>query len=438
MNGSAYGDCGKKIDSGNIPLIESIFDKEKEQGSYVPDTDLSSDKILERRNTARLLRLSVALSVLLLISGVVLLRFAKKAEDLKARYIVGENCPYTSVGEYIRNNCGSGVGGFLAFMFMPEPDASPTIINTSDNGTDTSTDNMTETEEETTTEITDTSNISTDRGTDDETTADPYYLDRSQVKEGEFAILPVDLCSDTVGTVTYQNLTSLSADAISLLKSFRPDHAVSGDVSVLIIHTNLYDSYSELGATAFDPLLGELARSEDSAKNTARIGDAFADALSEYGIRSIHCTFNRSDSKKDTSKTASEIIRAYLSRYPTIKYVVDIRRGCEINENGDILRPVTFTDNGATAQVRAIVGSNEYTKSIGQDFKRNLSLSLMLRDRVNAVCPIFMPPLLVGSSLNQDLALNSLTLEIGYAGNYLNEAIKASEICGKAFAEMIA
>lgn len=270
-----------------------------------------------------------------------------------------------------------------------------------------------------------------------------YDFDPSLVPEGEIPIRAADLSGDA-GSVTNKTALSLDVEALAaLLRNKMTENGSAPDATpseplVLILHTHTTESYSAVGAISFDGI-GELARSENAEEGVSAVGAALAEALNGAGVPTLHATIFH-DVTEDGTVTyagayerAAETIRAYRTLYPTIRYVIDVGRDVVFDESGNLVRAVTVANGEPAAQVMTVVGSGD-----GTGYEANLSLALLLTEALNADgAALCRAPVLEDAFLNQSLSVYGLTLEIGTAGNNLNEAKTAASLVGEALAKLI-
>lgn len=201
---------------------------------------------------------------------------------------------------------------------------------------------------------------------------------------------------------------------------------------VLVIHTHGTEAYSPSGADVYTN--ESTFRSEDQTENVVAVGRRICDTLESMGIRSIHCTemFDR-DSYVDSYKRSAEAVRVYLERYPSLKYVLDVHRDAIFRSDMSLIAPVTKDE---AAQVMLVCGTDE----MGADFphwEKNLSFALALQWAAKEEYPDLMRSInLRGASFNQQLAGRYLLVEVGSAGNTVEEAILAGERFARVFGEV--
>ena len=259
-----------------------------------------------------------------------------------------------------------------------------------------------------------------------------YEFDYSRVPSGETPIIPMDLSLLSYGSEYIHNSTGLDPDLRRLLAVElgygELEYLSSAAPTVLIIHTHGTEAYSKDGAISFKDDGGELARSTEKEKNVVSVGKALGEALKRRGINSVHCEIMHDyDGYRDAYTRAEETIRNYLKRYPTIQLVIDLHRDSIVRSSGELVRPITVVNGRASAQVMCVVGSN-WGGEENPRWEANLALALQFREYLNneyeGLCrPAYLKP----STYNQELAPFSMLIEIGAAGNSIEEAYAACD-----------
>ncbi len=273
-----------------------------------------------------------------------------------------------------------------------------------------------------------------------------YNFDYSLVPQGEIPIVPKDMSLISYGETYIYNDTTYSPKISALLNSTEAIPAFNflntavypaGDPVVLIVHTHGTEAYSEEGSISYSDN-GELARSDDITENVVAVGAVMAGVLNDNGIKTLHCTIMHDlESYKDSYSRSAATIREYLSRYPSIQYVIDVHRDSITTSSGALIRPVTLVDGCAAAQVMCVVGS-DFSGADHPDWQNNLAFALKLRSALNTkYTNICRPVYLRGSAYNQQYAPMSMLLEVGASGNSLSEAKEAGRLAALALADII-
>ena len=252
--------------------------------------------------------------------------------------------------------------------------------------------------------------------------------------DGATAIRSVDLSggelrNETAKTVDVAAVRGLFSQEERMLRADQP--------IVLILHTHAQESYRADDAPPYlTGTAGDSFYSDNAAQTVIAAGEALAEALNRGGIPAIHCTsmHGENGTLRGAYRSAADCIRAYLERYPSIEYVIDLHRDGILDSDGACLRTAS-ADGGA--QVMAVVG----TDGNGTDcpaWRSNLGLALQLFDRLNGKAPGSCRAVsLRNASYNQEFAAHSLLLEIGSAGNTVSEAVSAATRVGEVLADLI-
>ena len=199
---------------------------------------------------------------------------------------------------------------------------------------------------------------------------------------------------------------------------------------VLIVHSHASEAYTMPPGREYVP--SGTFRTADCSCNMVRVGDELAAALSAYGISVVHDrTLHDGQSYNDAYENSLASIRSYLAKYPSIVYVLDLHRDAVQDANGTQYKLVTAEDPSA-AQVSLIMG-------VAHDgWQDNLRLAIAVQEKLETQSPTLMRPItLLNYRYNQFAAPGSLLVEVGAAGNSLEEALQAARLFGRDFAETI-
>ena len=232
----------------------------------------------------------------------------------------------------------------------------------------------------------------------------------------------VDLSFSEKGDGYFYNYSKYDPDVESLLdmgfdggKSYYSEKPV-----VLILHTYIREGYFDLDPNSPADALG---------KSVISVGERIAYDLNSSGVPAIHCTVIHGEGGNGAYYDAAETIRYMLKIYPSIEYVIDLRRMDEIDEEGRILKTQSSLN---TAQIRLTVSSK------GSREQDNLALALSLRRELNlggkALC---MPIVYTDAALNAGLTPYYVRVDVGSSGNVINEALEAAKIFADAFADIL-
>ena len=197
---------------------------------------------------------------------------------------------------------------------------------------------------------------------------------------------------------------------------------------ILIIHTHGTEGYADCRNSEY--------RTEDTSRNVVRVGRELYEVLTSSGLSVIHCEemFDK-DSYIHAYSNSRQAVNEYLSKYPSIKYVIDLHRDAATDEEGNFLRPVTNVHSSPSALLMLVIGTDEAGAQHPR-WQNNLRTAAGIQQ---ALCTRF-PGLMRGinlrrASFNQQLCDGYFILEAGNCANTLDEALCAVKAFGEVFAD---
>ncbi len=244
-------------------------------------------------------------------------------------------------------------------------------------------------------------------------------------------VIPSSSGSYTVINGVYiKNASSHTLDAQVLGSGQFDAQLTENGPQVLILHSHGSEAYSMPAGQEYTP--SGTYRTTDTNYNVVRVGDEIASVLSTYGISVLHDrTLHDYPSYNDAYSNSYASVESYLSKYPSLAYVLDIHRDAIQDADGQQYKLVSSEDPNA-AQCCIVMGTSY------DAWQENVSLAISVQETLNAQSPTLMRPLTVrGYSYNQQLSTGSLLVEVGAAGNSLDEAIHGARLFAKGFAETI-
>jgi len=163
-----------------------------------------------------------------------------------------------------------------------------------------------------------------------------------------------------------------------------------------------------------------------------RVGDEIASVLSDYGISVLHDRTLYDDPLYEGAYGRSvEGIEGYLEKYPSLTFILDIHRDAVEDAQHRQYKLISLEDPNA-AQLSFIMGSNH------DGWQENLKLAVAVAEAVKADYPTVMRPItLRNSNYNQHKSLGSMLVEVGAAGNSLDEALNSARIFADGFARVL-
>jgi len=200
---------------------------------------------------------------------------------------------------------------------------------------------------------------------------------------------------------------------------------------ILILHTHSTEAYTPDGTDVYES--SDSYRTTDTNYSVVRVGRELAEALRAYGLNVLHDE-GLYDYPSYTSSyvRSGQAIEEYLEAYPGIVLVIDLHRDA-LGDGDTIYKVVADAEGTQAAQLMFVMGSDiNLEHPLWQD---NLALALTLQRTVSDRYPELMRPMnLCAYRYNQQLTTGSVLLEVGTAGNTLQEAITAVQLFADAVA----
>ena len=242
-------------------------------------------------------------------------------------------------------------------------------------------------------------------------------------------VIPTSPKSYTVaGNVYIKNGSDHTLDPAAFDGTFPAQPGDSSQPQVLILHTHGSEAYTMPAGEEYEA--SGSYRTMDTTKNMIRVGDEIAAVLSRYGLSVLHDR-QIHDTDYNSAYDKSYDSAAYLEKYPSISFVLDIHRDAISDADGNQYKLVTQEDPRA-AQLSIIMGSNY------DGWLSNLRLAVAVQSHLAHDHPTLMRPItLRWYGYNQSLSTGSLLVEVGAAGNSLDEAIYAARLFARGFAETL-
>ncbi len=205
---------------------------------------------------------------------------------------------------------------------------------------------------------------------------------------------------------------------------------------VLILHTHGSEAYTMPPGLEYEPT--SECRTTDCTCNVVRVGDELAGVLEAAGLTVVHDTtlhdYPEYSGAYDRSLTTA---KAYLEQYPSIQFILDVHRDAISDGNGGMYKVVSDVAGQNAAQLSFVVG----TDGGGLEhplWQENLKLAAAITQCLAEDYPTLMRPITVRNSrYNQHLTTRTLLVEVGAAGNSLDEALLSARLLGNALAEVI-
>jgi len=234
-----------------------------------------------------------------------------------------------------------------------------------------------------------------------------------------------------------KNLTHHSAADILAQAEKEPYFTITTGTApqVLIMHTHTTESYFPFTGDHYDTTYP--TRSTDNSCNMAAVGAVIAEKLTAAGIGVIHDTTQHDHPSYNGSYDRSAVtVQNYLTKYPTIRVVLDIHRDAIIS--GDTVTAPVVTENGRTAAQVMIISGCDNGKMNYPDYLKNLSFAAALQKQMESDHPGFTRPILFDyRKYNQHLTTGSLLIEVGSHGNTLEQALLSGAWIGDSLGTLL-
>lgn len=235
---------------------------------------------------------------------------------------------------------------------------------------------------------------------------------------------------EAAGGVTIRNRSSQGLEDVDLDSGAFAVACPREGPQILIVHTHGSEAYTMPEGQGY--VSTGSYRTAENDKNVIRIGDEIAAVLSAYGLSVLHDRTRHDDPAYNGAYTRSAAsVRAYREKYPGITYILDVHRDAVQDAEGRQYKLVSAEDPRA-AQVCFIMGVNH------EGWEENLKLAAAVQRTLAADHPTLMRPIsLINANYNQDLAPGSVLVEVGAAGNSLDEAVYAARLFADGFARTV-
>ena len=236
---------------------------------------------------------------------------------------------------------------------------------------------------------------------------------------------PTALCfsQQDAALLQLRNYTGFSVDTTALLTQKLSWDLRQSEPSVLILHTHTTESYTKTGQNYEETAQ---YRTLNTDFNMVQVGKVLTEQLQAVGIGVIHdTTIHDYPSYTGSYNHSRETVKTLLAQYPSVKLVLDLHRDAAEYDDGSQMETAAVADGVDTAQLMLVVGSN----GTGRDhphWQENLALAAKLQAVLEKRWPGIVRPICLRSErFNQDLLPGALLVEVGAAGNTLEEALTA-------------
>ena len=245
-----------------------------------------------------------------------------------------------------------------------------------------------------------------------------------------------------VRTISWTGGDADSEDVIEALEAKLDWDLRDPNVCVLIYHSHVSESYTLNEDQEPDESSGfwnDPYRTDDERYNLVAIGQRVAQILRENGINVIHDTTSFEIPNSDYAyENARDHLQDVLAEHPEICLVLDIHRDAVPDPNDEEKQwaPVVTVDGRRSAMISMLIGYND---SYDRIWDQNLAFAAKLGAQLNKNVPDTFRQLLINNMdtrYNQDMGPVSMLIEVGTAGNSLEEALNGAELLAEALVDM--
>ena len=232
-----------------------------------------------------------------------------------------------------------------------------------------------------------------------------------------------------VGDVFIKNTSRQTVEDIAFDGTFAAKLGADAP-QVLILHTHGSEAYTMPEGQEY--VSTGTFRTADGSVSVIRVGDEIAAALSQHGISVLHDRALYDDPEYNGAYyRAEDAIETYLEKYPSISFILDVHRDALEDKAGHQYKVITREDPSC-AQVSLVMGSS------WEGWQENLKLAVAVQQHLTDQYPTLMRPVTVrNSDYNEYFTPGSLLVEVGAAGNSLDEALAAARLFAHGFAEVV-
>lgn len=262
-------------------------------------------------------------------------------------------------------------------------------------------------------------------------------IPETEPTETEAATEPTQgpLVLEGADTVDIRNSSGKKVDAQALLWQPLSWDLADGAPRVLIFHTHATESYTPTAENPYKE--SSYYRTLETEDNMVRVGETLAQLLRAQGIGVLHdTTFHDYPSYTGSYSNARKTVKKYLEQEPGLMLLLDVHRDAVESDSGKQLAARITVEGKSVAQIMLVVGTDAGGLQ-HPNWQENLALALKLQHQLEVLCPgICRYISLREERFNQDLQPGMVLVEVGAAGNTLEEALAATEILAQAIVSL--
>ena len=233
------------------------------------------------------------------------------------------------------------------------------------------------------------------------------------------------------GDVYIDNRSDRTFDETIFDGTFHASLIQSDAPQVLIVHTHGSEAYTMPAGQEYIPS-GEF-RTTDENFSVIRVGAEIAAVLEQHNIHVLHAPILHDYPEYSGAYNRSlKTVEDYLEQYPSISLVLDVHRDAVSDKNGTMYKIVSNVAGLNAAQMSFVIGTDGGGLSHPL-WQENLKLAAAIQQTLCDDYPTLMRPITVRNSrYNQHTTTGSLLVEMGAAGNSLDEALFSARLLANA------
>ena len=238
------------------------------------------------------------------------------------------------------------------------------------------------------------------------------------------------------GDVYIDNRTEHDLDAGIFDGTFAAALSEEEGPQVLIVHTHGSEAYTMPPGQEYEPS-GD-CRTTDCDYNVVRVGDELARVLEDAGISVLHDpTLHDYPEYSGAYGRSLDAVEKAMAEYPSISFVLDVHRDAISDGDGSPYKVVSNVAGMNIAQMSIVIGTDGGGLE-HPEWRENLRLAAAVQQKLADSYPTLMRPITVRNSrYNQHVTPGALLVEMGAAGNSLDEALMSARLFGNALAEVV-
>lgn len=228
---------------------------------------------------------------------------------------------------------------------------------------------------------------------------------------------------------------------ISIEDVFSQPLKIKRNQSILIYHVHALEGYC---ATKEDKTKLNVNEITGNENNVVYIGDVMKTVLeNNYSVNVIRnaTVFDRSQGSDATYLSALPMLNQVMQQYDNVGLIVDVHRNA-IDVTREKYGPVINYNNTDYAPISFLLGmtwgyDGQHDETVNPYWRENMKLTMLVAKKMNDKVPGIVDNIsLRRNPYNQNVAPNSLLVEIGFDGNLTSEAEATAKLLAEVLGEI--